>query len=98
VFVTGIRFLVAIPRPGQFTQHGFPSLRYRPYGPDEIDAALMLLQLNAAQPHMPSRATRERGRRYQSRQYHQHRIPGQLMLIMKLGPPPGRNETGIPRR
>jgi hypothetical protein len=58
----------------------------------------MLLQFNTAQPHVPSGATRERGRRHQSRQYHQHRIPGQLMLIMKLGPLPGRNETEIPLR
>jgi hypothetical protein len=64
VFTTGIRFLVAIPRPGQFTQRGFPSLGTIRTGPDDIDAAFMLLQLNAAQPHVPSRAMRERGRRY----------------------------------
>jgi hypothetical protein len=67
-------------------------------GPDDINAAFMFLQPNAAQPHAPSEATRERGRRHQSRLYHQHGIPGQLMLIMKLGPPPGRSETGDPLR
>jgi hypothetical protein len=48
----------------------------------------MSLELNAGQPYVPAGGVARTQNANQSHQRHQHRIPGRLKWIMKIGPLP----------
>jgi hypothetical protein len=51
-----------------------------------------------AASYVPSAPSRERGRKRQSQQHHQHRFSGQRKLIMTIGPAAGRHGIGLSLR